>query len=36
LGLKGKVDQKSFETLCDNKRPGSGERLSGRNDWRMP
>jgi conjugative relaxase-like TrwC/TraI family protein len=30
LGLKGKVDQKSFETLCDNKRPGSGERLTPR------
>ncbi len=30
LGLKGKVDQKSFETLCDNKLPGSGERLTPR------
>jgi len=30
LGLKGKVDQKSFETLCDNKRPRSGERLTPR------
>src|SRR6202050_2354442 len=30
LGLKGKVDQKSFETLCDNKRPGSCERLTPR------
>lgn len=30
LGLNGKVDQKSFETLCDNKRPRSGERLTPR------
>jgi conjugative relaxase-like TrwC/TraI family protein len=30
LGLKGKVDQKSFETLCDNKRPGAKERLTPR------
>ncbi len=35
LGLKGRVDQKSFEALCDNKRPGSQERLTARtNDHR--
>jgi conjugative relaxase-like TrwC/TraI family protein len=35
LGLKGRVDQKSFEALCDNKRPGSQDRLTARtNDHR--
>ena len=27
LGLTGRVDQKSFEALCDNKRPGTNDRL---------
>jgi conjugative relaxase-like TrwC/TraI family protein len=30
LGLKGRVDQKFFEALCDNKRPGSDDRLTAR------
>jgi conjugative relaxase-like TrwC/TraI family protein len=30
LGLKGQVDQKSFEDLCENKRPGSGKNLTPR------
>jgi conjugative relaxase-like TrwC/TraI family protein len=30
LGLKGKVDQKSFEALCENKRPGSAKNLTPR------
>jgi conjugative relaxase-like TrwC/TraI family protein len=30
LGLKGRVDQKSFEALCDNKRPDSDDRLTAR------
>ena len=30
LGLKGKVDQTSFEALCDNKCPHMGERLTAR------
>ena len=30
LGLHGKVDQKAFETLCENKRPGTGDRLTPR------
>jgi len=30
LGLHGKVDQRAFETLCENKRPGSGDRLTPR------
>jgi conjugative relaxase-like TrwC/TraI family protein len=35
LGLHGKVDQKAFETLCDNKRPGTNDRLTPRtNDHR--
>src|SRR5476649_2652979 len=35
LELKGRVDQKSFEALCDNKRPGSDDRLTARtNDHR--
>src|SRR5260221_842092 len=35
LGLKGRVDQKSFEALCDNKHPGSDDRLTARpNDHR--
>ena len=35
LGLNGRVDQKSFEALCDNKRPGFGDRLTARtNDHR--
>src|SRR5438093_3770241 len=31
LGLSGAVDQAAFEALCDNKRPGSDERLTQRN-----
>jgi conjugative relaxase-like TrwC/TraI family protein len=35
LGLHGKVDQAAFETLCDNKRPGTNDRLTPRtNDHR--
>jgi conjugative relaxase-like TrwC/TraI family protein len=35
LGLHGKVDQNAFETLCDNKRPGTNDRLTPRtNDHR--
>jgi conjugative relaxase-like TrwC/TraI family protein len=35
LGLTGRVDQKSFEALCDNKRPESGDKLTARtNDHR--
>ncbi len=35
LGLHGKVDQAAFETLCDNKRPGTNNRLTPRtNDHR--
>jgi len=30
LGLHGKVDQAAFETLCDNKRPGTNDRLTPR------
>ena len=30
LGLNGKVDQKSFEALCDNRRPHGKERLTAR------
>ena len=30
LGLKGKVDQKSFEALCDNRRPNGKGRLTAR------
>lgn len=30
LGLKGKIDQSSFEALCDNTHPQSGERLTAR------
>jgi conjugative relaxase-like TrwC/TraI family protein len=35
LGLHGKVDQAAFESLCDNKRPGTNNRLTPRtNDHR--
>ena len=34
LGLNGRVDQKSFEALCDNKRPGFGDRLTARTNDR--
>jgi conjugative relaxase-like TrwC/TraI family protein len=35
LGLHGKVDQAAFESLCDNKRPGTDHRLTPRtNDHR--
>jgi conjugative relaxase-like TrwC/TraI family protein len=35
LGLHGKVGQAAFETLCDNKRPGTNDRLTPRtNDHR--
>jgi conjugative relaxase-like TrwC/TraI family protein len=35
LGLHGKVDQAAFEALCDNKRPGTIDRLTPRtNDHR--
>jgi conjugative relaxase-like TrwC/TraI family protein len=35
LGLHGKVDQAAFESLCDNKRPGTNDRLTPRtNDHR--
>jgi conjugative relaxase-like TrwC/TraI family protein len=35
LGLHGKVDQGAFETLCDNKLPGTNDRLTPRtNDHR--
>jgi conjugative relaxase-like TrwC/TraI family protein len=35
LGLNGKVDQAAFESLCDNKRPGTNDRLTPRtNDHR--
>src|SRR5271155_4569410 len=30
LGLNGKVDQKSFEALCDNRRPNGKGRLTAR------
>jgi conjugative relaxase-like TrwC/TraI family protein len=30
LGLNGKVDQESFEALCDNRRPNGKERLTAR------
>lgn len=30
LGLKGKVDQESFEALCDNRRPNRNGRLTAR------
>jgi conjugative relaxase-like TrwC/TraI family protein len=30
LGLKGKVDQESFEALCDNRRPDGNGRLTAR------
>ena len=30
LGLKGKVDQESFEALCDNRRPKGNGRLTAR------
>jgi len=32
LGLKGKVDQKSFEALCDNRRPDGSGKLTVRNN----
>jgi conjugative relaxase-like TrwC/TraI family protein len=31
LGLAGAVTQKDFDLLCDNKMPGTGERLTQRN-----
>src|SRR5437870_3902756 len=31
LGLSGLVTQSAFESLCENKRPGTGERLTQRN-----
>lgn len=31
LGLAGAVTQKDFDSLCDNKMPGTGERLTQRN-----
>jgi len=31
LGLTGRIDQKSFESLCDNRIPGSDEVLTVRN-----
>ena len=31
LGLSGAVTTEAFESLCDNKIPGSGERLTPRN-----
>jgi conjugative relaxase-like TrwC/TraI family protein len=35
LGMHGKVDQAAFESLCDNKRPGTNDRLTPRtNDHR--
>ena len=31
LGLSGLVTQSAFESLCENRRPGTGERLTQRN-----
>src|SRR5437588_5581856 len=31
LGLSGAVDQAAFEELCENKKPGTDERLTQRN-----
>ena len=31
LGLSGAVDQAAFEALCENKKPGTDERLTQRN-----
>jgi len=31
LGLSGRVEQSAFESLCDNRKPGTDERLTQRN-----